>query len=241
MATSRSSGALEFVSCLYRRNKILLNISLQLVLAKLFSRKSSQALDEILLTLGTRSIVIEHLEALSRKAGAKICVCYVYFRYSDRSEVTVRNILETLVLQTLERHPECLALAQQTYDPHLRERTDPTEAQLLALLRQFTDLMTITFYVLDALDEAPTKVRLAILKALASLDVKLFITSRPLKTVEASFPSAHTFHIIAQDADLDLHIAKAIEENAELQSLLQVEPALRDEIFLVIKRNCGGM
>ncbi|KAH6889054.1 ankyrin repeat domain-containing protein 50 [Coprinopsis sp. MPI-PUGE-AT-0042] len=187
------------------------------------------------------SIVIEHLEALCKETHAEICVCYVYFRYSDRSEMTVRRVLETLVMQTLERHPQCLALIEETYDQHLRERTEPTEAQLLALLRELTKDMEITFYVLDALDEAPTKIQLAVTETLASLNVKLFITSRPLEPVEANFPEAHTFHIVAQDTDIDLHIAKGISKSAELRRLLQGIPSLRDEIISTIKQNCGGM
>ncbi|KAH6889026.1 hypothetical protein BKA70DRAFT_884392 [Coprinopsis sp. MPI-PUGE-AT-0042] len=187
------------------------------------------------------SIVIQRLEALRKETDGKICVCYIYFRYSDRSKMTVRNVLETLAMQTLERHPDCLAVIEETYAQHLHERTEPTEAQLLTLLSQLTKGMTATFYILDALDEAHTKIQLAVVKALASLNVKLFITSRPLKTVESSFPAAHTFPIIAQDTDIDLHIAKGINENAELQRLLQDDPELRDEIISTIKGNCCGM
>ncbi|KAH6889038.1 hypothetical protein BKA70DRAFT_1163664, partial [Coprinopsis sp. MPI-PUGE-AT-0042] len=187
------------------------------------------------------SIVIEHLEALCGETDTRICVCYVFFRYSDRSEVTVRSIIETLVMQTHERHPDFQALIEQTYSQHLRERTEPTEAQLLALLRQLTDGMAITFYILDALDEAPTKIQLTVVKTLASLNVKLFITSRPLKTIEDNFPNAHTFHITAQDTDIDLHIKKGISENAELQRVLNANPSLRDEIISTIKGDCGGM
>ncbi|KAH6916394.1 hypothetical protein BKA70DRAFT_1092729, partial [Coprinopsis sp. MPI-PUGE-AT-0042] len=187
------------------------------------------------------SIVIQRLEALCKETDVQICVCYIYFRYSDRSELTVRYVLEIIVMQTLERHPDCQALIEQTYTQHLRERTEPSEGQLLTLLRQLAKIMAVTFYVLDALDEAPTKIQLALLKTLTSLNVKLFITSRPLKTVEANFPEAHTFHIVAQDADIDLHIAKGIDENAELQRLVKEDPELKDEILSSIKRNCGGM
>ncbi|KAH6902945.1 hypothetical protein BKA70DRAFT_1515405 [Coprinopsis sp. MPI-PUGE-AT-0042] len=187
------------------------------------------------------SIVIQYLEALYPGPDSDICICYVYFHYSDHSEMTVRAILEILVMQTLERHSGCQALIEETYARHLCERTEPTEEQLLALLRRLADSMLVTFYVLNALDEAPTKVQLTVMRALASLDVKLFITSRPLKTVEANFPQVHTFPIIAQDADIDLHIIKGIDENAELRCLLQADPSLREEIFSVIKRNCSGM
>jgi hypothetical protein len=193
------------------------------------------------LTLDPRSIVIQHLEALYPGPDAKTCICYVYFRYSDHSEMTVRNILETLVMQTLERHPGCQGRIEQTYARHLREQTQPAEAQLLSLLRELVGMMTCTFYILDALDEAPTRIQLAILKAVASLNVKIFITSRPLETLQAHFPQAFTFTIAAQDADLDLHITQGIEEQVELQRLLKANPVLRDEIFAVIKQNCGGM
>jgi hypothetical protein len=155
--------------------------------------------------------------------------------------MTVRAILEVLVMQTLERHPECQALVEQTYARHIRERTEPNEEQLLSLLRRLTESMAVTFYILDALDEAPTKIQLAVLRTLTSLNVKLFITSRPLKPLEDHFPQALKIAIFAQDEDLDLLIAKGIEESVELQYLLQVEPFLRDELFLKIKENCGGM
>jgi hypothetical protein len=173
--------------------------------------------------------------------GVKICLCYVYFRYSELDEVTVRNVLEVLVKQTLERHPELQELVEQTYAQHLREDTDPTEAQLLNLLRRFTKGMAVTFYILDALDEAPKKIQLAVVETLASLNVKLFITSRPLDAVQANFAEAHTFRISAQDADIYLHFAKITKESPELQHLLHVDPSLRDEVVSIVKENCGGM
>ncbi|KAH6901938.1 hypothetical protein BKA70DRAFT_1435536 [Coprinopsis sp. MPI-PUGE-AT-0042] len=77
------------------------------------------------------SIVIERLEALRKEEDPMICVCYVYFRYSDRAEVTVRNVLEILVKQILERHPDCQALIEQAYAQHLREGSEPTELLLI--------------------------------------------------------------------------------------------------------------
>jgi hypothetical protein len=155
--------------------------------------------------------------------------------------MTVRTILEVLVMQTLERHPEFQALIEQTYARHLHERTEPNEEQLLSLLRRMTERTALTFYFLDALDEAPTKIQLSVVRTLASLNVKLFITSRPLKPLESRFPRALTFTIVAQDVDLDIHIAKEIEDSVELRYLLQREPWLMDELVSTVKKNCGGM
>jgi ankyrin repeat domain-containing protein 50 len=156
--------------------------------------------------------------------------------------MTVRNVLEIFVKQTLERHPDCKDVIEYNYAQHLEEGSEPTVAQLLNLLQELAGRMTCTFYVLDALDEAPTKIQLAVVKTLASLKIKIFITSRPLETVQARFPKAFTIVIAAQDADLDLHIAEAIDESADLQYLLEREdPSLKGEIISIIKQKCGGM
>ncbi|KAH6902759.1 hypothetical protein BKA70DRAFT_1516747 [Coprinopsis sp. MPI-PUGE-AT-0042] len=60
------------------------------------------------------SIVIKHLETLYPGPDSKVCVCYIYFRYSDHAAMTLRTILEILVKQTLERHPGCHTLIKQT-------------------------------------------------------------------------------------------------------------------------------
>jgi hypothetical protein len=156
--------------------------------------------------------------------------------------MTVRSVLEVIVKQTLERHPDCQDVIERTYAQHMNEGSAPTVAQTLQLLQELASRMPCTFYVLDALDEAPTRIQLAVVKMLASLNVKIFITSRPLETVQARFPHALNIIIAAQDADLDLHIAEAIDDSADLQYLLEhEEPLLRGEIIFTIKRNCGGM
>ncbi|KAH6909889.1 hypothetical protein BKA70DRAFT_178830 [Coprinopsis sp. MPI-PUGE-AT-0042] len=188
------------------------------------------------------SIVIRDLEARAEAASGRICVCYVYIRYSDRADLTVRNILEVLVKQTVERHPECGLFAEQAYARHLREKTQPTEAELLQLLRRFIEAFTMTFYLLDALDEAPDKIQVDLVQKIASLNVRLFITSRPLKAVETRVPDVHRFHIVAQEGDLDLHIAQEIGRSRDLADLLErVGPSLRDEIISLVKSKCGGM
>ena len=188
------------------------------------------------------SIVIKDLEARAAAANGSICVAYVYFRYSDASDLTIRGVLEILVKQIVERHHDCELLAEQAYAPHLRERTQPTESELFELLNRFTEGKAITFYVLDALDEAPERLRLALLKRLASMNVRLFITSRPLKDVEGRFPHACSFPISAQEGDLDLHINQEIANSSVLEELLdEADTSFKEEMISLVKKNCGGM
>lgn len=153
---------------------------------------------------------------MARQSGHRFCIAYVYFRYPDQTLTSVRTVLEVLAKQSVER----LLVVQDVYAQHILEGTQPTEADLFSLLQELTRRLPATFYILDALDEAPIGIQLALVKRLSSLNCKLFITSRPLKAVEAQFPDARTFCIVAQDEDIDLHIKERIGSSADLQGLL---------------------
>ncbi|KAH6903986.1 hypothetical protein BKA70DRAFT_583868 [Coprinopsis sp. MPI-PUGE-AT-0042] len=188
------------------------------------------------------SLVIDMLEAMVRESGRRFCIAFIYFRYSDHSEITIRTVLEIPARQTVERHPDLLQIIQEAYAQHIQEGTQPTEAQLLGLLQELTKQLPATFLILGALGEAPIGIQLALVKKLSSPGCKLFITSRPLKVVEAHFPDAYTFPIIAQDEDIDLHIKHKIENSADLQTLLAtVDSLVQEEIIKTIKQKCGGM
>ncbi|KAH6905339.1 ankyrin repeat-containing domain protein [Coprinopsis sp. MPI-PUGE-AT-0042] len=187
------------------------------------------------------SLVIDMLETLAGTSSREICVAFVYIRYSDSDQVTVRGVLEVLLKQTLERYPRFLPIVHQVYVQHLSDGTQPTEAQLMALLQQTTGQVA-SFYILDALDEAPIAIQLDLVKQLSSLNCKIFVTSRPLKVVEAHFPCAHSFSIVAQEGDIELLIKQKLESSAGLQGLLaKSDASLQEKIVERIKVGCGGM
>ncbi|KAH6901147.1 ankyrin repeat-containing domain protein [Coprinopsis sp. MPI-PUGE-AT-0042] len=133
------------------------------------------------------SIALREAELFADRSEDSICVAYIYFRYSDHTNATVKDFLAVLVKQTIERHPRYLPFLRTLYNRHIREGTQPSESELLHLLRLFTVLIEATFYFLDALDEAPPGVQLDLLEKLSSLNVKLFITSRPSPHLGSSF------------------------------------------------------
>ncbi|KAH6911212.1 hypothetical protein BKA70DRAFT_1560343 [Coprinopsis sp. MPI-PUGE-AT-0042] len=189
------------------------------------------------------SLAINAVEAHAQTSETPVSVGFLYIRYSDHTKVTVRDLLEVLVKQTIERHPTSLPLCNAVYARHIQEKTEPSTMELLGLLKRFSsELKLTTFYFLDALDEAPADVQLELLESLISLNVKLFITSRPMKLLEARFPEAHHFPIVAQDSDLDVHIGKEMSRSMELQAILtSASPGLQGRITLAIKRKCSGM
>lgn len=186
--------------------------------------------------------MINALQIHAKASPAAVCVCYFYFRYSDESTSTLQSILEALVKQTVERHPNCLPFFNQVYARHLREKSQPSEEELLTLLHRFTTTMTATFYVLEALDEAPRDIQYDIIQKLVSLNVKLFITSRPMEALQADLPHAQRFRILAQNSDLDLHISKEISRSPELRRVLErAGSTWRDKVVTSVKQKCDGM
>ncbi|KAH6911290.1 hypothetical protein BKA70DRAFT_1398828, partial [Coprinopsis sp. MPI-PUGE-AT-0042] len=116
------------------------------------------------------SLAIDAAESHARAASAPICVGFLYLRYSE-DRVTVRDLLEVLVKQTIERHPASLPLCDELYARHIREQTEPSAKELLVLLKRFaSELMMATYYFLDAIDEPPTDVQRDLLQALSSLN-----------------------------------------------------------------------
>lgn len=187
------------------------------------------------------ALVIDLLQKMAKERGGEICVGYVYFRYSDNTKMTVRGLLEILVKQVVQQRPDLLPLAQEVYAEHLEEGTQPSEAQLLGLLQHATESVAMVF-ALDALDEAPTEIQLDLVKKLTSLNCKIFITSRPIKTVEAQIHNAYHFPIVAQEEDLDLLINGKLDSSPFIQELLRKEPkSVREEIVASVKQKCAGM
>jgi hypothetical protein len=186
--------------------------------------------------------MIRGVEKWAREQGSPICICYIYIRYSDQEGLTVRHCLEVLVKQTIEKHPDCRERAEEVYAEHFRLKTRPTEEDLFQLLKTFTTMVMVSFYFLDALDEAPEPIQFDLVTRLSSLNVKLFITSRPLTVLQAEFPHAHCFKIAAQDRDIELHINREIQRSPHLRRLLNTsDPSWRANIVSAVKEKCRGM
>jgi ankyrin repeat domain-containing protein 50 len=184
-----------------------------------------------------RSIVIHYLEQLEAGSRGTICVAYVYLRYSE--PLSLRDILESLVKQILERHEDLLSYAEEVYAKHKREKTRISQDELVGLLERFASVKTV-FFVLDALDELREQDRPVLLGILASLNTKLFITSRPLVALQQQFPHAQIFDIVADPSDIKLLVRESLGRSPDLMVLLEGS-GLEDEITSTICQQAGGM
>jgi ankyrin repeat domain-containing protein 50 len=154
--------------------------------------------------------------------------------------LSVRDVLESLVKQIVERHNELAPIITEAYENHKREGTRATEKELMGFLSQFVTAGKSLFCLLDALDEMRAKDRPVLLQLLSSLDAKLFITSRPLDTVQKQYPGAQIFEISASQADIELHVRKFLRHSPEVAALLEgTDP--EQHLAEMIYRMSGGM
>ncbi|KAH6879714.1 ankyrin repeat-containing domain protein [Coprinopsis sp. MPI-PUGE-AT-0042] len=171
----------------------------------------------VLELISHRSIIIRYLEPLA-----------------------IRDILESLVKQIVERHDDLIPLIEAIYTRHKKERTKPSQQDLMEVLEGFIRNGKMLFFVLDAFDEMQAEDRPIVLRLLASLDVKLFITSRPLEPLQRQYSYAQIFNITASPSDLDLHIKHFLQHNPEVMALIEGTD-LEEQIAETIHQKSGGM
>ncbi|KAH6902518.1 ankyrin repeat-containing domain protein [Coprinopsis sp. MPI-PUGE-AT-0042] len=136
--------------------------------------------------------------------------------------LTVRDVLESFVKQIVERHADLGPLVESLYLLHKRERTKPSQEELQDLLHTFIEPV--------------------LLGILATLDAKLFITSRrsSLETLQQQLYQAEVFEIAATPSDLDLYIKDFFRHSPDIMTLLEGTD-FEDRIVKAVHQKSGGM
>ncbi|KAH6903928.1 ankyrin repeat-containing domain protein [Coprinopsis sp. MPI-PUGE-AT-0042] len=184
------------------------------------------------------SIIIHDLERRAKASGGVMCLAYVYLRYSV--SLAIRDVLESLVKQIVERHIDLITILEGLYAQHKQDRTKPSQQDLMGVLAEFVKRGKALFFVLDALDEMRAEDQPVLLRLLSSLDVKLFITSRPLDLLQRQYPQAQLFNIAASRSDIDLHIKDFLRHSPVVMALLEGND-FEKRIVETVHRKSGGM
>lgn len=186
-----------------------------------------------------RSIAINEVEKLEKTEGGTICVCYGNIRFSEA--MCVRDVLHSLVTQIVERHQDVISLVEPLCARHKREGTRPSQQELERLLSEIAELGKRFIFFLDALDELIPSERKPLIDVLSRVDARLFITSRPLETLQRSFPDAQFFEIAPKPSDINLLVERAMEQNPDLCELIQGTACSKEFVKQIIREKSGGM
>lgn len=189
------------------------------------------------------SIVIKYLqdEYLSdHPAGeGNILVLFAFCRYTE--QVPARDILAAMMRQALERHRSLLPIVARLWERHDIEGTKPSLDDLHIALAEVSKSFDHVFCVLDGLDEALDEVKQRLLGTLRSLNIRLFITSRPSDLLEAVIPVDDRIEVQAHQQDIAYLIEHSIELNPVFGALLKTHPSLKYEVVQTIQQKAGGM
>lgn len=164
-----------------------------------------------------------------------------FCRYTD--PITTEQIMGALIKQLIERHPSSvLPFVMPLYGQHLREKTHPSQSDLLAMLQQISSsgVFNKMFCAVDGLDEASTSLQGKILDSLASLRINFFITSRRLDSLKDLVPTATFFDIIVRDGDILILIEEKIRLLPTLTRML-ADDKLKLEVVSKILDKSSGM
>ncbi|KAG2004329.1 ankyrin repeat domain-containing protein 50 [Coprinopsis cinerea AmutBmut pab1-1] len=184
------------------------------------------------------SRLIENLEPLEKRRDKKTCILYAYCRYTEA--LTVKDILEGLIKQCLQRHTDIAAIIVPILERHRLEKTRPSLKELMDLLRTIEEHFDVVFYIIDGLDEAHITTQFDLVEVINSLKGRVAITSRPLQTLEGDFHSVVFYPVHARREDIERLVKAKILRHSHLRRLLKQN---RCEVRVVseILDKSGGM
>ncbi|KAH6902884.1 hypothetical protein BKA70DRAFT_1567390 [Coprinopsis sp. MPI-PUGE-AT-0042] len=182
------------------------------------------------------SVMIEHMEDLSKVSG-DICVGFVYCRYTE--PMKVRDILAALVRQLIERFPHLAPVVEPLYAKHDLQRTNPTQKELIGVIRQICGCFRMAYLFIDGLDEALYDEQFDLLDTLKSVPANFFITSRPLVQLKDVLQDVEFFDIAARNQDIGLLVSQHIDRNPDLQQVLAADGQREKVIKKICESSCG--
>ena len=148
--------------------------------------------------------------------------------------MAVRDIIAALVRQLLERYPQLLPIIEPLYKKYELQMTQPTQKELVNVIRSICSHFRIAVFSIDGLDEALYDEQFDLLDTLTSIAANFIITSRPLVRLKDVLPQAAFFEISAQEGDIGLLISERINRFPDLRRILRMDGARQ----IVVERIC---
>jgi len=195
----------------------------------------------VLLTLGSSSIVIDHLIDLAHHT--KSYVAYFFFDYKSQEAQRPFSIVSCLLRQVLSQHtgrPRQLDSLWELFD---RKQGLPSWKLLVDKFCQLCS-ETPVYVVLDALDECDSNENrgpiLGFIEEMRRRQVRLFATSRPFpQDILDAFDGSVSVDVEANNTDLRGYLLDRIGKSKKNKGIMTKK--LRERIVSKIVGNSQGM
>ncbi|KAI1348570.1 hypothetical protein F5Y01DRAFT_306659 [Xylaria sp. FL0043] len=158
------------------------------------------------------SKVIQYLESRF-SSNEHVGIAYLYCNYARQTEQTIEHFIASLSRQLIQKHLSVSEIPRKVskgldelYCRHKMKKTQPSRAELSAILQSTVAEYSEVFIIIDALDECNTK----IFQLQQSSMVRIFATSRINSDIASLFHSASHIQIFAHAEDLGNYLEKII-------------------------------
>ncbi|KAF3933962.1 Delta-latroinsectotoxin [Dactylella cylindrospora] len=188
------------------------------------------------------SAVVKKLETLQRQRGkSEIAIAYFYFDFSDKA-MDVRKFSRSIVKQLAFQSGKFPDEVKMLYDEYSRSGKEASNQEVNELLLKLAGASDTAYILVDALDECNDDYRGAIgeiLQELASVGVRLFVTSRTHpEDVNEWFDQADKIELRAHPDDISVYLQAEMDRNVRGRRL---NPKLRERITSDLVSMSQGM
>jgi hypothetical protein len=207
------------------------------------------------LMLSSSSAIIEDIQ---RKRESASLVAFYYFDFKDVSKRDVRGLLESTLLQLVDKSDSCWDTLHELYKSCDVGSKQPSEAALIKCLKGMIDLLgqVPIYLIVDALDECPNitgtpsareKVLNFIQDLIQSSHSNLFVclTSRPEQDISAALnPLTSPSNRVSlheedgQMRDIDSYVRSFVQTDAAMRRWRAED---RELVINVLSERAGGM
>ncbi len=187
------------------------------------------------------SVVVEELTTRF-SSHPTIGFAYIYCDYRRQNEQTIYDLLMSLLKQLSESQPSFPATVKNLYDKHITKRTRLSHNEIYESLQAVTMLYSQVYIIIDALDECRISSRQEFIASLFDLQtacsINLFITSRPIPSIEKVFEGVSKLEIRASEQDMRRYL------NAHIYQLPGLDTRnlnLKEELETAIVKAVDGV
>ncbi|KAF5723133.1 ankyrin repeat domain-containing protein [Fusarium mundagurra] len=190
------------------------------------------------------SLVIDHLQ--THYQPEDIRVIYAFCKFSRRDEQTPRNLLATLLRQTVQGKAQIYTKITHLYETRDSADSSLSRETIIEALGSSISSYSRVFVIVDAIDELDTSrgCRDSFLASLSTISAKLvgkmslFITSRLIPDIAERLKGCTTLEIKASETDIS-NFTQA--QMSRLPSFVTRRPDLQSEISETILNAAQGM
>jgi ankyrin repeat protein len=153
------------------------------------------------------SIVVDNL-GKRYSNNITIGIAYIYCNFRRQGEQKADNLLANLLKQLAQRQPSLPNSVKDLYNQHQIRKTRPSLEEISRALQSVAAMYSRIFVIVDALDECQVSdgCRQRFLLGLFDLQAKcganLFVTSRPISSIEKEFEGNIILEIRASEEDM---------------------------------------